>query len=105
MTPNGHLIPDHEGKSKLVKDLVEKSQECKETCIDEMISTAIINAMVLVQKLEPKPKNVNTFSDVAEMFLNCVDNLVGDAEEVRLVFDPTGPSLLKVKPVNNGRKD
>eukprot|EP00112_Aurelia_sp_Birch-Aquarium-sp1_P000923 Seg1091.3 transcript_id=Seg1091.3/GoldUCD/mRNA.D3Y31 product="hypothetical protein" protein_id=Seg1091.3/GoldUCD/D3Y31 len=69
MLSDGNLHPGHEGKSQLLQSLEKLCKEKEETeSITSVESIVIIDAMVIVQKIAPKPSWVKTVEDILKIF-------------------------------------
>ncbi len=79
------------GKSQLLQSL---ERLCKEkegtesvTSVERVESIVIIDAMVIVQKIAPKPSWVKTVEDISKIFLDKVDFSSRKTSEIHLAFD------------------
>ena len=91
MLSDGNLHPGHEGRSQLLQSLESlcksKLETTTVTSVERAESIVIIDAMVIVQKIAPKPSWVKTVEDISKIFLEKVDFVSRKASEIHLVFD------------------
>ena len=101
MVSDGSLHPGHEGKSQLLQGLEQLAKTREDTEASVILRSSptknivIIDRMVIVQKLAPKPSWVRTGSDLAKYFLQKIYYLAEHAHEIRLVFDTYNENSLK----------
>ena len=101
MSNTGELLPGHEGKSLLIKELeiiTPNFDYCETEYADKVV---IIDAMVILHEIATKPSWVKTMDDLSKIFIQRIDNLVGEAKEVRLVFD----TYNKIKSLKNNTRE
>ena len=98
MNPDGTLYDGGEGKSQLMNCIAKIPSTCTtlSNCINKGRHIVIIDAMVIVQKLEPLPIRVNNCCDLANLFLDKIRNLVKNGDdEIHILFDQYTKNYLK----------
>ncbi|KAG1712215.1 Tyrosine-protein kinase Btk29A [Nymphon striatum] len=93
--PSGSLLPCND-KSKLIHALTNLvPKETTQTPIIPDKKIAVIDGMVLVQKLSKKSPTMATVKDLSETFYERLTNLTQRYDEVIVVFDTYKPDSLK----------
>ena len=90
MKPDGTLLSGHVGKADLVKEVLKEfcvtPAETLNLCPDDTI-VVVIDAMHIVNKINPKPVWIKTGDDLAKEFTNHIDIRSQNASTVMIVFD------------------
>ena len=98
MKPDGTLLSGHIGKADLVKEVLKEfcvtPAETLNLCPDDTIFV-VIDAMHIVNKINPKPAWIKTGDDLAKVFTNHIDIRSQNASTVVIVFDTYRDLALK----------
>ena len=100
MKMDGTLIPGHEGKSKLMNAIIEcletpSTEDAEDALVDQQnaMRTCVIDAMVVVQSINMKGRNIEICKDFAKEFVQRCTILATGSHAVRLVFIPIAKNL------------
>ena len=96
MDTRGNLFPGEEGKSGLLKSVLENTK-CAKMKKPNHVDCFAVHAMYLLNQIIPKPSWVTSGADVAKEFCKRIDDKSKSASFVIVVFDTYRERSLKDK--------